>query len=491
MSDFVIGIDIGTGSTKGVLAETDGTVVAIATRSHQTSFPRPGYAEHDADKVWWHDFVEVCRELAAQAKGNVAGLSISGIGPCFLPTDDKGAPLRPGILYGVDTRSAKEIDELTERLGYDEIVKTSGNNLTTQSVGPKVLWVRRNEPEIWAETKRFFMAHTYCVFHLTGAYVLDHLSASMCDPLYSPFTRGWVDKYVDDIAPGLEMPELKWSNEIAGHITDNASRVTGLAPGTPVAVGSTDAFVEALSVGVREPGQVMIMYGSTMVGCAITKEPLLGPNLWSISGLFEGTYSLSGGMSTTGSLTTWLRDITDSDYDTLSQEAEAASAGSNGLVTLPYFSGERSPIADPAARGIIGGLSLTHTRGDIYRSLLEATGYGSRHLFDTFREAGAELDEFVAVGGGTTGGLWPQIMSDVLDAEQKIPETTIGAAYGDCLLAAMASGYADTDTVWNSVARSVEPNDDNRETYDKLYSIYRGMYPATAEFMHQLAEMQQ
>lgn len=490
MSDLVIGIDIGTGSTKGVLAETDGTVVATAVRKHETSFPRPGYAEHDADEIWWKDFVEVCNELVARAKGDVAAVAISGIGPNFLPADEKGVPLRTGILYGVDTRSALEIEELTERYGYDEILKVCGNDLTTQSVGPKIEWFRRNQPELWAKTRRFFMAHNYCIFHLTGSYVLDHLAASMCDPLYSPFTNDWVTTWVDDIAPGLDMPKLLWANEIAGYITENASRVTGLAPGTPVAMGSIDAFVEAFSVGVCNPGQVMIMYGSTMVGCAISEKPLIGPNLWSCAGLFEGTYNLSGGMSTTGSLTTWVKDLTQSNYDELTDEAAKSPAGSNGLVTLPYFSGERSPIADPAARGVMCGLSLSHTRGDIYRSMLEATGYGSRHLFDTIRGAGVDTRTFVAVGGGTTGGLWPQIMSDIIDIKQDIPETTIGASYGDCLLAAMAAGLVPTDTVWNRTVRTVEPMEDTRSVYDQLYQIYRDMYPANAPFVHQLAAMQ-
>jgi Sugar (pentulose and hexulose) kinases len=491
MSDLFIGIDIGTGSTKGVLADDSGTTIATAVRKHETSFPRPGYAEHDADEIWWSDFVEVCTELVARAKGKVAGLCISGIGPDFLPTDEKGAPLRSAILYGVDTRSADEIAEITDRLGYDKILKVCGNDLTTQSVGPKIEWYRKHQPDLWKKTKRFFMAHTYCIFHLTGAYVLDHLAASMCDPLYSPFTRDWVGEWVDDIAPGLPMPELRWSNEIAGYITENASRVTGLAPGTPVAVGSVDAFVEAFSVGVCKPGQVMIMYGSTMVGVAISEAPLIGPNLWSCSGLFEGTYNLSGGMSTTGSLTTWVSDLTGADYDQLSAEAEKSPVGSNGLVTLPYFSGERSPIADPAARGLVCGLSLSHTRGDLYRSMLEATGYGSRHLFEAVKNAGGQLDTYVAVGGGTTGGLWPQIMSDAIDIEQDIPETTIGAAYGDCLLAAMAAGKCSVDTVWNRSVRTVKPNPETRERYDQLYAIYRGLYPATSEYMHELAAIQE
>lgn len=490
MDEYVIGIDIGTGSTKGVLATADGEVVHISTRKHDTSFPRPGFAEHDADTVWWQDVGEILRELTSRAVGNVAGVAISGIGPDFLPTTEGGRPLRPGILYGVDTRSSKEIVELTEKYGADKVLEVCGNNMTTQAVGPKMLWVRRNEPEIWAKTKKWFMAHSYCVYNLTGAYVLDHLSASMCEPVYSPFTTDWVDDWRRDICGDLEFPELAWSNEVVGHVSESAARVTGLAPGTPVAMGSTDAFVEAFSVGVKFPGEVMLMYGSTMVAVEISGKPMVGPDLWSCSGLLKGTFNLSGGMSTTGSLTTWLAGVVGSDYATLSREAGQSPPGAHGLVLLPYFSGERSPIADPDARGVLAGLNLTHSRGDIYRAVLESTGYGSRHLLQTVAESGGQASRYVAVGGGTEGGLWPQIMSDVIGISQEIPKVTIGASYGDALLAAMAVGLVDVETTWNEVDRIVEPNQEAHEKYSALYEVYRELYPATQAQMHALAAFQ-
>lgn len=490
MSELVIGIDIGTGSTKGVLSDTAGKVLHSEVVRHETLFPKPGWAEHDADNMWWQDVVEILRRLTSRAKGDIAGVCISGIGPVFQAADENGSALRPAILYGVDTRSANEIDELTERYGADKVLEVCGNGMTSQSVGPKIEWVKRNAPDVWAKTRRFLMAHTYCVFHLTGEYVLDHLSASMCEPLYSPFTNDWVDEWVEDICGDLPMPNLMWSNEVAGRITDNAARLTGLKPGTPVAVGSTDAFVEALSVGVSQPGQVMLMYGSTMVAVQISDKALVGPSLWSNAGLLEGTANLSGGMSTTGSLTTWVSDLSGMDYDQLSKLADESGPGSNGLIMLPYFSGERSPIADPNARGMLAGLNLTHTHGDVYRSALEATGFGSRHLLDTISKSGGDASEYWAVGGGTTGGLWPQIMSDIIGIKQYIPKVTIGASYGDAHLAAMAAGAIDTDTSWNSAEREVEPNPDNLDLYGEMYQIYLDLYPATASMAHKLADIQ-
>ncbi|MBM9433599.1 FGGY-family carbohydrate kinase [Flaviflexus equikiangi] len=490
MADLVIGIDIGTGSTKGVLADSTGNVIHSEVVRHETSFPRPGWAEHDPDATWWADVVAICRRLTTLAKGDVAGICISGIGPVFLAADERGQGLRPAILYGVDTRSANEIDELTERYGAERVLEVCGNHMTSQSVGPKIEWVKNNEPDVWERTQRFLMAHSYCVFHLTGEYVLDHLSASMCEPLYSPFTNDWVDEWVQDICGDLPMPRLMWSNEVAGYITDNAARITGLRPGTPVSVGSIDAFVEALSVGVSQPGQVMLMYGSTMVAVQISDKALVAPSLWSNAGLLKGTSNVSGGMSTTGSLTTWVADLSGRDYDELSQLAAESDPGSRGLIMLPYFSGERSPIADPNARGVLAGLNLTHTYGDIYRSALEATGFGSRHLLDSIKESGGEASEYWAVGGGTTGGLWPQIMSDIIGIKQYIPKVSIGASYGDALMAAMTAGLVDIDTTWNSAEREIEPNPDNLEIYSDMYKLYLDLYPATAAINHKLAEIQ-
>lgn len=490
MSDLLIGIDIGTGSSKGVLSDTEGNVLEIATRKHQTSFPRPGWAEHDADGVWWTDILSILRELTGLGKGKVKGVALSGIGPCVLPADEQGRPLRPGILYGVDTRATDEIAELTAYYGEQTILETCGNELTSQSAGPKMLWVRRNEPDVWASTRRWFMAHTYGIFHLTGAYVLDRLSASYCDPLYSPFTQDWILDRFEHIAPGVEPPKLMWSNEVAGLVTEDAARITGLEPGTPVAVGSLDAFTEALSIGVRKPGDVMLMYGSTMVAAAVADVPMIAPALWSTSGLFNGTFYVAGGMSTTGSLTTWAAEVVSADIATLVAEAGDALPGANGLLCLPYFSGERAPIADPDARGVLCGLTLTHGRKEIYRAMLESTGFGSRHLLDTMRSVGAQAENYVAVGGGTQGGLWPQIMSDIIGITQTMPKVTVGAAYGDCLLAAMAIGAAEEDTVWNSADRQVTPNLDNREVYDAMYQVYRELYPAAAPAMHALAKLQ-
>ncbi len=488
---LLLGIDIGTSGSKGLLCTPSGRVVAEARRTHETSMPHPGWVEHDAEEIWWKDFAEICSELLGEADGPVAAVCASGIGPCFLAADEKGRPLRPAILYGVDTRATGEVEELTEQYGGERILSRCGNPLTSQSVGPKILWLRRNEPEVWEKTRHFFMAHTYIAHRLTGEYVLDHTAASMCEPLYGMEEHGWVEGWADEVAPGLELPTLRWPHEVAGVVTEGAADATGLPAGIPVATGTVDAWSEAASIGVRNPGDMMIMYGTTALTYEVVDDPLPTTNLWSTAGPFAGTSVLAGGMSTSGALTDWVKKISgDRSFEELTEEAAGVAAGSDGLIVLPYFAGERNPISDPSARGVICGLTLSHTRGHLYRAVLEACAFGIRHLLEAVRDAGGEARRLVAVGGGTSGGVWTQIVSDVIDERQELPEQTIGAAYGDALLAGIAGGVVDEDTDWTSIAEIVEPDPANREVYDELYALYRDLYPATSDTVHALAEFQ-
>jgi len=490
-SELLLGVDLGSSSSTGVLARSDGAVVAVAERPHQMSMPHAGWAEHDAEEVWWKDFTAICSELLGQADGPIAAVCVSGIGPCFLAAGEEGRPLRPAILYGVDTRASREVEELTEKYGNEKIIEVCGNPLTSQSVGPKIAWLGRNEPDVWKETQYFLMAHTFVAYRLTGEYVLDHPAASMCEPLYTPKENRWIEDWAEEVAPDLKMPELRWPSEVAGVVTEEAAEATGLPADVPVAVGTIDAWSEAVSIGVRKPGDMMIMYGTTALTLEILSEALPSPNLWSTAGPFAGTNVLAGGMSTSGALTSWLKKLSgDVPFEELTEEAAGVAPGSDGLVVLPYFAGERTPISDPNARGVICGLTLSHTRGHLFRAMLEATAFGVRHLFEAMRDAGGEGKRLVAVGGGTKGGLGTQIVSDVTGEPQQLPEQkTIGAAYGDAFLAGLAGGIVDQDTDWSSIAETVEPDPRNRETYDELYAVYKDLYPATRPMVHTLAEM--
>jgi xylulokinase len=488
---LLLGIDVGTSSSKGVLARPDGTIFASAQRDHGLSLPRPGWAEHDADAVWWADVAALCRELVGVADDPIAGVCVSGLGPCVLPTDASDRPLRPAILYGIDTRATAEIDELDAHFGADAIVARGGSRLSSQAAGPKLLWLARHEPDVWARTRRFHMASSYAVARLTGEYVLDHHSASQCDPLYDLAAGDWAHDWLDDVAPGLQLPRLAWPGERVGVVSADGEWETGLAAGTPVAAGTIDAWAEAFSVGVRHPGDLMLMYGSTFFFIMVTEAVRRDPALWTTTGVEAGTHCLAGGMATSGTLTAWLRDLTGAPaWDALSAEVASVPPGARGLLVLPHFAGERTPILDPDARGVIAGLTLSHGRPEIARAVYEATGFGVRHNVEALAAAGGAPRRVVAVGGGTNSPIWPQIVSDVTGVTQVVPEQTIGAAYGDALLAAIAAEVVAPSTDWARPAREIAPDPAAAGGYDELFDLYKQLYDATAPVSHRLARLQ-
>ncbi|MEU6494960.1 FGGY family carbohydrate kinase [Streptomyces sp. NPDC046984] len=485
----VIGVDIGTSSSKGVLVALDGTVIRTAVREHTVDRPAPGHSEMDG-QIWWEEFVSLTRELTAAHDTQVVAVGVSGMGPCVLLTDEKDQPVRPAVLYGVDTRSVAQIARLEAELGPEAITERCGSRLTGQAAGPKIAWIAEHEPEQYARARRLYMPSSWLVRGLTGAYVLDHHSASQCTPLYDTTAHDWYRPWTSRIAPGLELPTLRWSGERAGLVTSEAARLTGLPAGIPVTVGTIDAWAEALSVGAHGIGDLMLMYGTTMFLVHTVPGLLRHPALWSTVGALPGTRNLAGGMATSGAVTGWLRDLfAAGDYGELLRLAGESGPGARGLLMLPYFAGERTPVDDPRARGVIAGLTLSHTRGDLYRAALEATAFGVRHNIETLVDAGGDIRRVVAVGGGVRGGLWTRIVSDVTGRAQELRATSVGAGYGGALLAAQLVSDADIDA-WNPVVDVVEPHPETADSYDRLYALYRELYPASAPVVHALADLQ-
>jgi xylulokinase len=488
-----LGVDVGTYETKGVITDADGNIVAQASRPHQMIVPQPGWAEHRADEDWWGDFVFVTKAMLGESRidpKTIAAIGCSAIGPCMLPVDRDGAPLMNGVLYGVDTRATQEIADLNRMIGEDVILERCRNALSAQAAGPKILWLKRNRPEIYAKTHKVLNATSFITFRLTGAYTIDHYSAGNSTPYYLPDKLGWSD----ELAPGTIdmrlMPELRWTTDVIGGVTAQAAAETGLAAGTPVIAGTIDAAAEAVSVGVTSPGQMMLMYGSTIFIIEITAEQIREPRLWYAPWLFQGQHAAMAGVSTAGTLTHWLRRITARDLDpgeairVLNDEAQASPPGANGVVVLPYFSGALTPLFDPQARGQISGLDLTHTRGDLFRAALEGIAQTTRHIFETYGTAGQAPREVFAVGGGTKSKVWLQATSDSTGARQKLRAKSWGASFGDAFLAALAVGDVkpgDMDR-WNPVVGEVEPQAQNRAIYDGLYERFRGLYEAAKPY---------
>lgn len=492
---YTLGIDIGTYETKGVLVDEAGVIHTQAARGHKMLVPQPGWAEHRAEQDWWGDFVNVCQAILRDSgidPKEIKAVACSAIGPCMLPVDSKGAPLMNGVLYGVDGRAEDEVRELTDRIGEDVIIAHCGNALTSQSVGPKILWLKHKRPEIYAQTVHILTSTSFLVQRLTDQVVIDHYTAANFSPLYDVASQSWNDDLADDIIGLDKLPRLMWSNEIAGQITELSASQTGLAAGTPVTAGTIDAAAEAMSVGVDQPGDMMIMYGSTIFIILHAATQVSDPRIWYAPWLFEGEHASMAGLATSGTLTHWFRDQLAQDLDaeqafaTLAEEALTSVPGANGLLMLPYFSGERTPIHDINARGAIFGLNLTHTRGDIYRALIEGIAHGTRHVTDTLAELGQTPKRLLAVGGGTKNGIWLQATSDITGIDQIVCDKTVGASYGDAFLAALSVGMVKRADIaaWNPVSKSITA--DPNPALDKAYNLFRRLYDQTKDIAREL-----
>jgi xylulokinase len=504
---LLLGIDIGTYSSKGVLCTPDGEVVASQVVEHGISMPRPGWVEQDADAVWWNDLVEICRAVTGERypASEIGGVAVSAIGPCMLPVDNAGWPLRPGVLYGIDTRAQEEIAWLNEHVGDEAMFELGGMALTSQAIGPKILWLRSNEPEIYKQTHKILTASSYLIYRLTGEYVIDRHTGAHFNPLIDIQTLAWDTRFAEPIIDMDRLPQLHWSTDIVGTVHRKAAEETGLAVGTPVTAGTVDAAAEAVSVGVVEPGDLMVMYGTTLFFLLVTNRPIPDRRMWATGYTLPGTYDAAGGMATTGALTRWFRDEFaagevmaeaeggENAYAVLADAAAQVPAGAGGLICLPYFAGERTPIHDPDARGVFAGLTLSHTRAHLYRAMLEGTAYGVRHNLETLRDMGAHPERLVAVGGGTSNRLWLQIVSDVAGVAQTVPRRTIGASYGDAFLAGLATGIipdigALTGT-WVKVSEVIESDTSAKAQYDKYYRVYRDLYEHAKDDLHVLARL--
>jgi xylulokinase len=287
---------------------------------------------------------------------------------------------------------------------------------------------------------------------------------------------------------------LGWAEELAGPLHAEAAAATGLAAGTPVAFGTIDALSEAISVGVVKAGDLMLMYGSTTFFVLVQDQPTPDTRVWSVCGAQAGQFNLAAGMSTTGSLTRWFKDEfardldAESAYANLFDAAAEVRAGSEGLLVLPYFSGERTPINDTQASGVIAGLNLSHTRAQMFRAVLEGVGFGVRHNLETFADIGADVRRMVAVGGGAQTRIWLQIVSDITGVTQVLPQVTVGAAYGDAFLAGRAAGLLQPQDInaWVRVEREIAPQPQNRAIYDAMYIEYLRLYLGSKDVVHRL-----
>jgi len=505
---YLLGFDLGTQGSKGIIVDFEGNLAAYSYCPHDVIHKKPEWSEHDAIKTWWGDFVTVSRDLLKKsgvAPESIVSIGISAILPCMLPVDENGIPLRNAILYGIDTRTEEEIKILNEQIGEKRIWDITKTPLSTQSVGPKILWFKRNEPELFRKTFKFLPASGFIVSQLTGSYVIDRSTAKETSPFYSFVTGQWNDEMCYEV--GIDKKQLPYiieAYDIAGTVTHQAAIATGLCEGTPVVAGTGDFLAELLSMGGCN-GDTFITYGSTIQIFHMTNQPVFIDSLTTVMYPIDGLYLVGGGTAASASITKWFRDEFGSfelsveketginAYQLLSQLAAGIPAGSDGLVLLPYFAGERSPIWDPKARGILAGLTLFHTKAHIYRAVLEGTCYSVRHHIDVMESAGLSVSKLVSTGGGIKSREWTQIMSDITGCEQLCYSNSMGAPAGAAYLAGIGAGvFSDMSVMRNKWIRDtwiIKPDEKNQSIYSKCYEVYKSLYPSTCNQMHMLAEI--
>lgn len=504
MKKYLLGFDVGTSESKGTLTNLTGKVLATAAVKHGVISMQPGFAEHDPMKDWMEDFRKVICSLLGQVRGNaeeIAAVGISTIMAAVTFVDENCEPLRNAILYGIDTRCVKQTEEINRIIGRERMEEEFGTLCTVEHFGPKILWVKENEPEIFARTKHITFASGFLTARLTGKYFVDKYSVSSALPMLDAKTMQW-GRFCDLICPREILPQIAESTySVIGTVTRQAAEETGLAEGTAVICGTTDAGAEAVSAGVVQQGDTMLMYGSTAFFIGVTEKKTDHTKLWHCDYTIDWLHCYTAGMATTGSLTRWLRDEMALDlvkkeeaggenaYTALFREAEEIPAGSEGLIVLPYFQGERMPLQDPKAKGMIFGLNLRHTRGHVIHAALEGIGYGIAQNIQLFADAGIPADCVTAVGGGTKSLLWLQIVSDICGITQQVPEITIGASYGDALMAGLAVETIEGPEAIKrlvQIRHVIKPDMENFRKYQKYKEMFAQLYERNKDIMHKL-----
>ena len=503
---YFMGIDTGTNSSKGVLIDETGQVIAQASATHSLMNPAPGHYEHDAEKDWWGDLCLISRKLIADSgvdPADIKAVGTSALGADCLPVDENCRPLRKAILYGIDARAVDEMAQLTEMYGEEQIRKWYGRPLCSSDVMPKILWIKNKEPEVYAKTYKFITASTYLTAKLTGNYVVDKfLGLASFNPLYGPDWKP-VEEYCAPICRPDQLAEIHEATDVVGYVTKEASLETGLAEGTPVLTGTDDSGAEAISVGVVSPGKMMIQIGSSIYMILGTSTLIDDERLWREEFIVPGLCDISAGTNTAGSLTKWYRDTLFPDalekeksggpdaYQSMMEGVAEIAPCSDGLITLPYWAGERTPINDPDAKGIVFGLTLSHTRAHLYRSALEGVAFSINQQLKLMEDHDVPIDQIFVTGGGTLNGTWMQIIADVLGKQISSPLVNIGASFGDALMAASAIRYPGFETYDKMLdfirpGRTYLPDMKNHEKYKEYQKLYDELYEANKELMHRV-----
>ena len=492
---LLLGIDIGTSGTKAIAVDESGKLVASASADYELLTPLPLWAEQ-RPRDWWAATCQVCREIVAQVGSeNISSIGLSGQMHGLVMLDQNGQVLRDAILW-CDQRTQAQCDQITSRVGRETLVNETANPVLTGFTAPKILWVRQHEPEIAARAAMHLLPKDYVRFELTGEYATEVSDASGTS-LLNVAERKWSEKVCSALDIALDtLPRVYESFEVSGRISSQGALATGLKEGTPVVGGGGDQAAGAVGNGIVRSGIISVASGTSGVVFAFADTPTVDPQLrmHTFCHAVPNKWHVMGVMLSAGGSLRWYRDafchpekvvagLTGVDpYEIITREAAQAPAGAEGLLFLPYLTGERTPHPDPLARGAFVGLTVRHTKAHLARAVLEGVAFGLRDSLEIMKSMGISIGNARASGGGAKSEVWRGIQADVFG----LPLSTIaideGPALGAALLAGVGVGlYSSVEEACDAVVKTqpaARVNEENAAIYDRLYASYGELYPA-------------
>lgn len=495
MAALLVGIDVGTTSTKTVLADHDGAIIAQASQEYATTYPHPGWAQQEPED-WWRATCATLNQVLAESRVNpqdIAGIGVSCQAPTMLAVDHAGRPLYPAMIW-MDRRSEPQCLWLREHVDPAEIAGINGGMADPYYLGPKLLWYKENEPALYRQTHRFLQVNGYIIARLTGQYSIDMSHGPLS--LFFDSSQGvWSEKLLAkmDIDPE-KLPPILPCSAVVGEVSREAARETGLAAGTPVVAGAADGTAAGLEAGLVNVGDAAEMTGQSTVLMICSDKPYLGQQLIPLGHAVPGQHLVIGALVASGGALRWFRDqlghterqaasmLEVDPFELLSLEAQHSPPGANRLIFLPYMFGERSPIWDSDARGVFFGLSLATKKADMVRAIMEGAAFGLRHNVDAAAAAGLSAAHLACVGGGARSQVWNQIKADILNLPIRLPRAATGAPLGDIMMAAVGAGIypglPEAVKQMVSMGQEYRPRPEFKTRYDALYQVYLELYPA-------------
>ena len=505
---YLIGVDLGTSGTKTVLFAEDGTVAASCTIEYPLYQPQNGWAEQDP-LDWWNAVCGTTKAVIAKAgisASEIKGVGLSGQMHGLVMLDKSGNVLRKSIIW-CDQRTAKECEEITQKVGAENLIKITANPALTGFTASKIMWVKNNEPEIYEKCAHILLPKDFIRYKLTGEFATEVSDASGMQLLDVP-NRKWSDQVLDalQIEKSL-LGKVYESPEITGKVTKAASDLTGLAEGTAVVGGAGDNAAAAVGTGTVQDGRAFTTIGTSGVVFAHTSKLSIDPKgrVHTFCCAVPGAWHVMGVTQGAGLSLKWFRDnfcheemvaaagMKKDPYFLMDKQAEEIPIGSDRLLYLPYLMGERTPHLDPNCRGVFFGLSAMHTRQHLLRAVMEGVTFSQRDSVEVLREMGVSINEMLACGGGGSSPLWRQMLADVYGCPVKTVVSKEGPALGVAILAGAGTGvYSSVQDGCAAVIKTNPPQNpisQNSAEYEKFYNIYRALYPALKNNFSELAKL--